>query len=234
MQPDQSPDNLGARLKIALDQLNIKQRELARRISKTGDDDDISKLSSSINNLIKRNSKKSDLTTAICLSLNINRMWLESGVGQMIDFQQNTGDTINNGLSFGFCEIKGHLRMTENDGYNINITPIAVATHKIAIMNWTPNTKCLQIRGSELQPALYNGWIVAIDKSAELISNQMLLIALKDGRTLIGVYQFADQYTVTVQSLKTQQPRAIDRDQIDYLAPITSITMPNQIIPKGH
>lgn len=233
MQPDQSPDNLGARLKIALDQLNIKQRELARRLSQTGDDDDVSKLSSSINSLIKRNSRKSDLTPAICAALNINREWLESGIGQMTSDEKihNTDDIINNSLSFGFCEIKGHLRMTESDGYTINITPVEVATHKVAIMNWTPDTQCLQIRGSELQPALYNGWIVAIDRTANLISNEMLVIKLKDGSTLIGVYQFADQHTITIQSLKTQQPLAIDRDDIEYTAPIKSLAMPSQVVP---
>lgn len=218
--PDLS--TFSGRLEYAMQTAKLSQAELARRINVK---------QQNIAYLIKKGQGSSH-TNQIANELHVNADWLATGKGEPTalvapPITEESSESLNR-LSFGFSEIKGILRMSENDSLLVSITSIDLPTHKVAILNWSATTLCYQIKGNELQPALYDGWIVAVDPALTPQSGELVIVNLKDGSSIFGMYLYDRVDSVTVQSVKNQRSSAIDRSNISEILPFRGIAMPSQ------
>lgn len=222
----------GKRLQFAMTRANVGQAALARMINVK---------QQNIGYLIKKGQGSSH-TTAICNALNINADWLTQGIGSMTSYdahndkmsaidQKCASQNKDRAISSGYSVIKGYIQMSKESHFAINVNQYDAPQQQIALSNLPPNTVTYQIRGSDMQPALFDSWIVSCDPDAQLQSGELMLAQLKDGQMLIGVFAYQNNGSLTMQSIKTQTPQTIDLNDIDHTMAIISITMPSQAIP---
>lgn len=215
----------GGRLKHAMQLADMSQAALARQVNVK---------QQNIAYLINKG-QGSSYTNQFATALGVNADWLATGNGEMTQhvasLTTEQSDLSDSRLSFGFSNIRGFLRMTDTDGLVISVTHVDIPTQKIAVMNWSTTTQCYQVKGSELQPALFNGWVIAVDPALSPVAGEMLLCSLKNGSAVLGVYLYQSNDCITIQSLKHEKSKTYELAEIAQLLPIAGISMPSQIKP---
>jgi hypothetical protein len=219
----------GKRLQYAMTRASVGQAQLARLINVK---------QQNIGYLIKRGHGSSH-TTAICNALKINADWLTRGVGSMTSYdamtdkknelgKKQTLSSADHAISSRYSVIIGCIEMHKSDPFLITTKLYDAPQQQIMLSNLPTHAITYQIRGSDMQPALFNGWIVSCDPDAALQHGELTLVKLKNGQMLVGIFAYQTNGALTLQALKTQIPQTFDLNDIDHTMPVISITMPSQ------
>lgn len=218
-------DNYSDRLVFAMSFRSMTQSNLARLIGYPPQ---------TIQRICANKKTKGSIHTAsIAKALNISIDWLAEGLGnitsQVDSIKTNRIDEVNESpLILNLIKITGRITMCEKDSFVVNYTAVDNASDGAIAPYSTPTMQLIEIVGSELQPALHDGWILAVDPAEQPQAGEYVVLHMRDGSSLIGSYLYQRGTSININSLVTLKPKTLNLADVQQILPICSIVMARQ------